>query len=284
VAKLLKAVAGFDASVAAKSRKWLQVMLEHPAVAEAAQWQLAEAPNGAVVACCLPLHVGTTRTELILAVNPAWRRQGIGTAFMESLPKTRRYLVDSRSSVEGAAALLVNAGFEERYRHFIMRRPVGDEPHGKLPAWAKIDDDTTHDAERLRSADLLINGEDAETHLPLLEQRLSRPGARLLYMVTPKGDEGYASLIANEHSKKSEFDRNGAPTVGFLEHIGLSKAVRGKGLSRPLLRAALQAFAEDGYQQVEVLVDGRRKAAVDLYEHEGFEKTDEVIHWIRRDA
>ncbi|MCP4502477.1 MAG: hypothetical protein GY822_21200 [Deltaproteobacteria bacterium] len=284
VAKLLSAVAGFDSSVEAKSESWLSNILEHPSVSSDEQWSVAEAKNGAMVGVCLSFNVGTTRTEVVVAVNPAWRRQGIGKTFIESLPKKRRFLIDTKASVVGATAWLKSAGFEERYRHKLMRREVGSETEASLPSWASIEDDRGRDAQRFRTTDLLVNGEDAETEMDAVKQKLQRAGTRILYMQTPKGDDGYALLVASEWCKKDEFDRNGAPTIGVLEHIGLSKSVRGKGLSRPLLRTALMGFAEDGYAAVEVLADARRQAAVELYVREGFSEYDEVIHWIRRDA
>lgn len=283
VLKLWSAVGGFDGSVSARSSRELSALLAHPASKRGEAWRVAVAGNDAVVGVLEVRFVGTRRTELSLAVNPAWRRQGIARALVDALPTGRRLLAHSRASLDGATAFLTQAGFVERWRDVRLRRSAGDLEPPRLPSWASLEEDRSRDVDRfLRVAGEALAPDEIEDRdsAALL---LGRPGTRVLYLQTPQGDQGVVVTSALLQAKKAERDAEGRPTVGVLEHVGLAKPCRGRGLSRPFVRAGLARLAKDGYQTLEVIADGRRDSAVDLYVKEGFEAVDEEIRWIRRD-
>lgn len=281
--KLWAAVSGYDGGAPTRTPAQLKALLGSEPHAGGEAWRVAVAGNGAVVGLMEVGFIGTKRTSVHVAVNPAWRRAGVATGLLHRLPEGRRLLVQSRASIEGATALLQREGFSERKRHLRMRRSAHHAEVSGLPKWASFDEDTALDPSRLRRALLLIFGEDAESDLAVLDALLRRPGTRALYLVTPNGDEGLALVGASARCLKGELDRNGVPTVGRLLHVGLSKACRGKGLSRKLIRAGLNALAEEGYRTFEVSAEKKRTSAIELYEGEGFETVDEDIDWIRRD-
>jgi ribosomal protein S18 acetylase RimI-like enzyme len=93
-----------------------------------------------------------------------------------------------------------------------------------------------------------------------------------------------ASIIAPcDRAKKGERTAAGEPIVGVIEDVGLMKSMRGRGLSRALVRVGMRAIQDTAFRFVEVSADNRRAAAVDLYLKEGFEAVDEEIHWMRRE-
>ena len=281
--KLWTAVSGFDGSVAAPSEAVLDALLASPAGRGAAAWRIATAGNGGIVGSLEVMFVGTRRTEVRVVVNPAWRRQGLGAALLRTAPPDRWLLATSRSSVGGASELLASLGFHERYRAARLRR--ASEGLAGLPprAGARIADDPTRDLDRVMRALRRAFDEGDNMDIGVWRARLSRPGCRVLYLTVGEDDEGICIVAGNERAKKSERDKAGIPTTGVVERVGLSKALRGKKLSRPLVRAGLVALTDAGYDELEVTADRRRPAAVALYEEEGFVVVDEEVHWSRKE-
>ena len=283
VRKLMRDVAGYDASVPTLTEAELAALAGHPASHGTSGWRVATTADGALVGAMLVQFIGTKRTELRLAVNPAWRRRGVGRALIEQVPPQKRLLIRSRESVGAARSFLTAFDFTERYRQVRLRARKVAVDALAVPRWASLEEDLGQDPERLAAALAQVHGEDAESDLPTLRATLTRPGARVIYLVTPQGDEGVCLLAASAQLKKAELRDDGHATVGVLEDVALSKAVRGKGLSRPLIRAGIAALVGDGYDVIEVAADKRRPAAVDLYLKEGFAVVDEDVFWMRRD-
>jgi mycothiol synthase len=283
VQKLWAGVASFDGSVAAPSMAELEAVLEHPSHRGGSQWRVAVAGNGAVVGALEVAYIGTVRTELRIAVNPAWRRQGIARALYESAPRDRRLLVTTRSSVSAASELLTHLGFSERYREARMRRKAkGLEPM-EIPDGARVVVDEKRDPHRLIKALVAVFGDDGERDDGLVSAWLARKGCKALYLNVGKTDVGVCLVAGSEHAKKAERNATGEPTVGVVEQVGLTKSVRGKGMSRPLVRAGLVELARIGFVDIEVTADRRRESAVELYEAEGFTVVDEDVHWMKRE-
>lgn len=281
VLKLWAAVCGFDGSVPPRSPEHLDALLSQPAADDASGWRVATAPNGAVVGVLDVYFVGSRRTRFSMAVNPAWRRSGIGARLLTELPDGKRLLTESRASLDGATAMLESAGFEERHRDIRLRVAREQPSAPEVPGWAEIEEDPSADEARFLAASEAAFGEPDEPGLA--ETVLGRPGTRVAYLKTPAGDQGVCVVTALDRCKKSERKKDGEPTVGLLERVGLAKECRGKGVSRPFVRHALGMLFEDGYETFEVVADGRRPQAKKLYEREGFVEFDEDIHWIRRD-
>ena len=75
----------------------------------------------------------------------------------------------------------------------------------------------------------------------------------------------------------------GEPIVAIISEVGLMRSMRGKGLSRALVREGVRQAERLGFRFVEVVADKRRAAAIELYEREGFEAVDEELHWLRKE-
>jgi GNAT superfamily N-acetyltransferase len=286
--RLLLAVATFDGSVAAWSDGALAARLAHPSARGGAGWRVAEAAN-AVVGVLLVFDVGTVRSEVILAVNPAFRRQGIGRALLLEVPPTRRALVQSRESVPAATALLTSAGFVERHRSALLRREAQGVTRLDAGDDVRIVEDGRGDARRAILALALAVGDDADDDRAGMKARLARPRCRALYLEKASADgqrtdAGVCIVGPCERARKGERTAAGEPIVGVIEDVGLMKSLRGQGLSRALVRAGMRAIQDAGFRMIEATADKRRAAALDLYLKEGFEAVDEDIHWMRRES
>lgn len=283
VQKLWAGVCSFDGSVPTRTAAEIEARLKHPAHEAGAHWRVVVAGNGAIVGAMEVGFIGSVRTEVLLAVNPAWRRQGIGRALLQAAPRERRLLVTSRQSVTGAAELLSAEGFAERYREARMRRKSKGLDPLEIPEGGLVAVDADRDVRRCLAALAEVFGDDAETDEGLVTAWIRRPDCRVLYLKVGSRDLGICIIAGSEHAKKSERKPDGAPNIGVVEQVGLSKAARGKGLSRPLVRAGLVELAKLGFPEIEVLADRRRSSAAELYEAEGFSLVDDNIHWIRRE-
>lgn len=287
IARVLHQVCSFDGSVEAWDEDTLQRRLAAFGDDDGIHWRVATSSNGTIIGVLLVDDVGSIRSEVVLAVNPAFRRQGLGSALIAKLPEERRLLTSSRDSVGGSAALLSGAGFRERFRRLMMRREAtGIRP---LPLEdARIVDDVEKSPRRALLALTAAMGDDVDDDLDVLKAQLSHERAGMLYLVTegPDGkpvDAGVCMLRPSPFAKKGERTAAGEPIVGIISHVGLMRSIRGKGLSRALVRAGMRKAEAVGFRFVEVHADKRRASAVELYEREGFEAVDEQVYWMRRE-
>lgn len=279
IQRLWSSVASFDGSVAARTVMEMTALLAHPAHRQGAQWRVAVAGNDVIVGA-LEI-VGAVRSEVVLAVNPAWRRVGIGHALLETAPRDRSLHATTRASAQGSAELLRSMGFVERSREARMRRKASGMRPLPVADSAFVDIDAERDVPRLRAALAAVFGAVAETDAGLMKAWLARPGCRALYLVGDQGDVGVCLVAGSEHARKSERAPSGEAAIGVVEWVGLAKSARGQGLSRPLVRAGLVQLCAAGYLELEVTADRRQERAIALYEAEGFSIVDEDVHWLR---
>jgi ribosomal protein S18 acetylase RimI-like enzyme len=287
VVRLLRNVATFDGSVPAWSEEALSVRCAHPLSRGGKAWRVA-VKNDAIIGALIVTFVGTLRTNIVVAVNPAFRRQGIGRDLLAFAPTDRRLLCTSRGSVAAATALLSSTGFVERFRSVILRQEAGSVRHFELDDGFRIAEDIRNDARRAAAIARLAMGDDIDDDPQWLKVRLARPRCKALYLesVAANGavaDGGLCIVAPCDRAKKGERTASGEAIVGVLEDIGLVKALRGRGLSRALVRAGMRAIKDAGFRVIEATADKRREAAVELYVKEGFEVIDEEIHWVRKE-
>ena len=292
IVKLLGQVATFDGSVAAMGADMLAARLDHPSARNGSAWRVAVASNNAIIGGLLIFFTGTVRAEVVVGVNPAFRRQGIGRALLDTAPVDRRLLCSSRESVGGARALLESSGFTERYRSLLMRKEAVGIEDLDVDTGAIVED-TRKDSRRALLALTAALGDSSmedggSADRAWMKARLARPRAAALYLEVagPDGkpvDGGVCVVAPCERAKKGERTAAGEPIVGVIEDIGLMKNLRGRGLSRALVRAGMRKLQQIGYRFVEVSADKRRTPAIELYEKEGFDVVDEDVHWLRKE-
>jgi len=287
VAKLLMQVATFDGGVAALSPTMLSARLQHPSAHQGQAWRVAASSNGTIIGALLVFFVGTLRTQVLVAVNPAFRRQGIGRGLMDLAPREKRLLATSRTSVGGASALLAASGFTERHGSLLMRREVGKAPSLPMEGMA-FNEDPRKDARRAIVALTAALGDEVDDDRGWMKARLGRDRVGVVYLQAPGEDEvivdaGICIVEPSDRARKGERTASGEPIVGVIADVGLMRTMRGKGMSRALVREGIRMAERLGFRFVEVVADKRRAAAVELYEREGFEVVDEEISWLRRE-
>lgn len=287
VTKLLMQVATFDGGVSALSPSLLAARLQHPAAHGGEAWRVAVSSNGTIIGALLVFFVGTLRTEVLVAVNPAFRRQGIGRGLLDLAPREKRLLATSRLSIGGASALLARAGFTERHGSLLMRREVGKAPSLPVEGMA-FNEDPKKDARRAIVALTAALGDAVDDDRGLMKARLGRDRVGVMYLQAPGEDEvvfdaGICIVEPSDRARKGERTASGEPIVGVIADVGLMRTMRGRGMSRALVREGIRMAERHGFRFVEVAADKRRAAAIELYEREGFEVIDEEIHWLRRE-
>ncbi len=286
IQKLLMQVATFDGGLSAWPEAVYRARFAHPSSHDGVAWRVATSSNGTVIGALLVNFVGTVRTEVTIGVNPAFRRQGIGRALIDLTPRDKRLLVTSRESVGGAQALLERAGFAERYRSLLMRKETQGATSRPIDGFRLVEDDSK-DARRAIIALTAALGDDVDDDRALMKARLQRERCAVVYLEgdsdTGTVDAGICVVSPCDRAKKAERSASGMPNVGVLSEIGLSRNMRGKGLSRALVREGIVIAERLGFRLVEVAADKRRAAAIELYQKEGFEAVDEEIHWMRKE-
>lgn len=284
--RLWSSVSFHDGTVAARSAEWLDAMLEHPRTQNGRAWYVAEAGK-AVVGALEVQFLGKLRTEVAVVVDAGFRRQGIASALIRKAPYQRRLLIRSRSNTPGAGALLSGAGFEERYREVRLRRRTQGLVPLKVPSSIEVVEDRHRDVDRFLRCAASVFGEEFEQsddERNLWQALLWRTGCRLVYMREKGRDIGLCLGALCDAARKQERDAGGVPTVGVIEKVGLIDAVRGRGLSRPLVRAGCLSLAAQGLTSIEASVDMRRPSAMKLYSEESFAPYDEDILWMRAEG
>ncbi|HEY1101766.1 MAG TPA: GNAT family N-acetyltransferase, partial [Myxococcota bacterium] len=255
--KLLMQTASFDGGVDAWSPVMLAARLAHPSSDDGRPWRVAESSNGTIIGALLVFFVGTLRTEVVVGVNPAFRRQGIGTALLAEAPPDRRLLATTRQSIGGATALMEAAGFVERHRHLVMRREATSI--GQLPVEGITI--VTDDAKDVRRAIVVLTaavGDDVDDDRTWMKVRLSRERCAVLYLQLEDDagefvDAGICVVAPSERARKGERTASGEPIVGVISDVGLMRSARGKGLSRALVREGMRKAERLGFRFVEVV-------------------------------
>jgi mycothiol synthase len=221
------------------------------------------------------------------AVDPAWRRRGLGTWLMawtigHATDRARRE--DPAGPVElaaftedvavGCRALLAINGFAAVRHFFLMHRPrLDDVPDVPLPDGFEIRPVTEAD----RRAILEAENEAFRDHWGHREMTASTYTTTFgrdeldtdLWVVAWAGNE-VAGVVQNwvwpEENAKLGVKR------GWLEHISVRRPWRRRGLARAITAASLVRLREAGLEDAMLGVDSENpNGALGLYEGLGFE-------------
>lgn len=231
---------------------------------------------------------GTPRLMAIGAVDPDWRRRGVGTALMLRAEERAEELVDERpvlldlplhDSIGGARELAQSLGYQPVRQFLYMVCPDAlSAPSAVFPAHIGLRD--------------YVQGQDEGEFVAAYGE----------IFADHWGEEPYTLADEQHRSRAPSFrlqdnllaiDRKGA-IVGFclldpqargtddavsarIDDLGVRPAYRGQGIGRALLLAGMQRLGEGGAGAVGLFVDAASPyPSVHLYESLGFVTQDRV--------
>ena len=239
----------------------------------------------------------TATAEVV--VDPARRRQGVGTALIRALeddlkPDAATLQIWSHGHLDGARALAARDGYVIVRELRSMRRPLGSGAHPlpdvHLPegftvrhfvvgqdedAWLRVNARAfVHHPEqgRMTRADLdqrIAQSWFDATGLILIEH--TRAGAPVLAAshwtkVVPAENPG----VSQTNAEASPTDAQASPTQGEVYVVGVDPAYQGLGLGRAVTVLGLLHLRERGLDQATLYVDADNTAAVATYSRLGF--------------
>ncbi len=244
------------------------------------------------------LRDGTPTYDIWGAVDPAYRRRGLGTALLGwtlDHARVRASREDPRTPIHvrgfsedtetGHRALLVRAGFETVRHFFLMLKAGLDEvPDAPLPEGLEIrpvaEDQwrTIFDAENEAFRDHWGHREMTDNDF-----RTTFARAELdtdLWVVAWDGDQ--VAGVVQTWVWPEENERLGV-SRGWLEHISVRRPWRRRGLARAITAASLVKYREVGLEEAMLGVDSENpNGALGLYEGLGFVQASRAAAY-RRD-
>jgi GNAT superfamily N-acetyltransferase len=231
------------------------------------------------------------------AVDPAWRRRGIGAALLTDGMRLSRELADvhgtprprvfgswSSDSQTGDIALLRAAGFSPARWFFEMERPtLGAVTDMPLPDGLELHPITRDLAKRVWDADIEAfqdhwGGFDhSDEHL---ERWLADPSTDLsLWVVAFDGDEIAGGIINAIDAGSNELL---GIRRGWLASVFTRRPWRNRGLGTALIAHSLGLLRERGMATAALGVDADNPSgALGLYERAGFEVSRRSTAWRR---
>jgi mycothiol synthase len=231
------------------------------------------------------------------AVDPAWRRQGIGTALLAENERKSRELATAQASSNppvlgswssekqaGAEALLRSAGFAPARWFFEMTRPTLDDvPDLPLPAGIDVRPITPDLVRQVWLADVDAfsdhwGGFDpSDAHLA---SWLAHPSTDIgLWVAAFDGDDVAAGIINAIDAPENE-----ALGIrrGWLASVFTRRAWRRRGLATALIARSLIVLREHGMTTAALGVDAdNQNGALGIYERMGFEVHERSTAWRR---
>ncbi|MEA2652570.1 MAG: mycothiol synthase [Chloroflexota bacterium] len=231
------------------------------------------------------------------AVDPAWRRRGIGTALLADAERQHSALASAHETNrprvlgtfaegrnEGANALARRAGYEPVRWFFDMKRsglqenlpevlPLPDgievrpvQPDQLLQIWRA-------DIEAFR--DHWGGGDESEENFRRYQD--SPDFDTSLWVVAWDGDEVTAAVVNTIYAHENEATGS---RRGWLDSVFTRRAWRKRGLASALIARSLHVLAERGMETAMLGVDADNPSgALRLYESFGFVVTDRGQAW-----
>lgn len=231
------------------------------------------------------------------AVDPEWRRRGIGTALLADnerraraqaarLPTERPQALGAFSGEHqpGTIALLSGAGYAPVRYFFDMERPGLDEvPDVPLPHGLELRPITPDLYRRMWDADVEAfqdhwGGFDASD--AAFQRYLDAPdNDPTLWVVAFDGDEVAAAVINTIYAEEN---RALGVRRGWLDSVFTRRPWRRRGLARALIARSLVALRERGMTSAMLGVDAENPSgALGLYESAGFGVVTRFTAWRR---
>lgn len=227
------------------------------------------------------------------AVHPSWRGRGIGSRLVEGMRARadevhaeRRpdlpalYAVSGLSANEGQERLLTDFGWVAERWNFMMRanlEAVAVEAPPEVADGLELRRYRPEDAEAMRAshnAAFVDHPEftpwtDVMWKQWVTGSRNFRPELSFVVVESGHPERIVAYLQSNEYD--AHFEATGRREA-YVAKVGTLREFRGRGLAAALLRHALAAYREAGFDEASLDVDSENPTgALGIYERAGFE-------------
>jgi mycothiol synthase len=217
------------------------------------------------------------RVVMDVYVAPRLRRQGIGSRLVEKVVNrsaslgagvVHTYIDQNR---RGSRTFLKRAGFKSVRRYLVLERPADAGPEGERD-FGELRLKAFQAGEEARLAEIQNESfsgswgfcpnspDEIRFFLELMQTRIEE------VLVLWDGNEAVGYLWPQV------VDRRGhqAGKHGWIHMVGIRPDFRGRGWGKSLIEAGLWNFRERGVESVELTVDEKNRAAVNLYSALGF--------------
>ena len=258
----------------------LKEQLGQPGLDPENNCSLIEDANGLAAYSILHPELSIGRAVLEVGIQPQLAEADVGEILVR-WARSRAEALGARvlhlcvPTSEGWGGLLQREGFSEVRVYWLMRWQQGQVSSIALPAGTAIESFRPGDEARLtkvQNASFDGNWGFCPNSIEEIAYRtgmaMSPPGG-ILFLT--QGDEtvGYCwSCILGDSQNH----------IGVIGMIGVTPPFRGRGLSRPILRAGMEFLRSRGVKYISLDVDGENVPAIKLYSSEGFKK-DRELHW-----
>jgi mycothiol synthase len=214
---------------------------------------------------------------LDLAVAPAVRRTGIGTALgaaalADAPPDVTAW---SHADHPAAATLAARFGFEATRALWVMSRESGplDVPETRGVTIRGYRDSDADEVIRVNAAAFAHHPEQGSMDAANLAERMAEPWfdpAGLL--VAEAGDALLAFHWTKQHS----------PELGEVYVVAVDPAAQGRGLGKAVTAAGLAHLAARGVRRIILYVESDNAPAIATYSRLGFRHTSTHVQYSRR--
>jgi len=223
-----------------------------------------------------------------VVVDPAHRRQGLGTALIRALeeaaaPRSKTVQIWAHGHLEGARALALRDGFSVVRELWQMRRSLRPDarplPDVNLPeGFSARPFVVGHDED----AWLAVNARAFVNHPEQgrmtrhdLEQRIAEPWFDAAGFKLIEDTRGSGPVLAASHWTKivPATDPKVSPTKGEVYVVGVDPAYQGMGLGRAVTLLGLAHLREKGLTEAMLYVEADNAAAIATYSRLGFARS-----------
>lgn len=237
----------------------------------------------------LDLAGATEEATAELAVDPAYRRRGLGRdivlALVDAADGEPMHLW-AHGTASGAGELATSLGFVRSRTLWQMRRPLSVP----LPA-ADLEDGIDVRPFRVgidESAWLALNArafvalpDQGGWTLQDLEQRIDQPWFSAEGFLMAWRDETLVGFHWTKIHEGHDFAGHHHDAIGEVYVVGVDPDYRGRGLGRTLTILGLEHLVSRGLTQAMLYVDGQNTAAIALYDALGFIRWDTDVQFLR---
>lgn len=199
-----------------------------------------------------------------LVVDPARRRQGIGTSLLATLAADTPTAVWAFGDIPAARGFAASAGLIPGRALFIMEKPLAEAPARPTSSGITLRGFTPDDAEEFLAVNAAAFADHPEQGAFTFEDLQARMAESWF------DPEGLILALESDRLVGFHWTKVHDQDTGEVYVLGVHPEAQGRGIGRTLLAAGLDHLRQRGRKRVILYVDSADRVAVQLYESTGF--------------